>query len=102
MSDHRIYRYTLPVEDFTVLHLPAGAEVLSVAPARDGSVSIDMWAWVDRDAPEEPRGFHVLGTGNPAPDRQTLGRFVGTVALLEGTFIGHVFEVRRGLGNGPF
>lgn len=86
-----IYRYPLQITDAIPLALPKGARVLSVAPGRgDGANYIDLWALVDTDQPAETRTFHVVGTGNPAPDWEV--RFIGTVALFEGEFIGHVFE----------
>lgn len=93
-----IYRYPLQVSDSVPLALPRGARVLSVAAGRTDdllgvghpSTHIDLWALVDPDLPAETRTFHVVGTGNPAPDSEV--RFIGTVALFGGTFIGHVFE----------
>lgn len=89
-----IYRYQLPVTDSSVLALPKGAEVLSVGPPRDGTNDhIDLWALVpDSGAYTTPRQFCIVGTGNPFGGET--GRFIGTVALLRGSFIAHVFEVQ--------
>lgn len=87
----RIFRYRMTVNDFPEVLMPSGAEVLSVAPCRNGSVQeLDLWALVDPAAPTRPRKFRVVGTGNPIGGG--LGRFIGTVSLLGGAFIGHVFE----------
>lgn len=90
MTGKMIYRYALQVDDFPEIIMPRGAQVLSVAPDRGGQVQIDLWALVDPTAPLEPRKFCVIGTGNLI--RTDLGRFIGTVSLLKGNFIGHVFE----------
>lgn len=91
MDNRVIYRYALQVDDFPEIIMPHGAQVLSVAPDRGGrQAQIDLWALVDPMAELEPREFRVVGTGNQTPT--DLGRFIGTVALLGGSFIGHVFE----------
>ena len=95
MTDRRIFRYRLPITDAPALHLPAGAEVLSVGPPRDGSDQLDLWAVIDAShlGFEEYRHFRVVGTGNPMPD--DCGRFIGTVPTHAGTLIWHVFEEAR-------
>lgn len=90
MSEFRIFRYQLPVEDFPEILMPYGAQILSVASPRNGGQMPDLWALVDTTAHLVPRKFRVVGTGHPISER--LGRFVGTFALLDGAFIGHVFE----------
>jgi hypothetical protein len=92
MSDYRIFRYQLPVNDIVNVWMPVGAQALSVAPTRDGSNEIDLWALVDTDNESDYKTFLVFGTGNPV-DLPEYAQFVGTVALLGGSFIGHVFEV---------
>jgi hypothetical protein len=73
------------------LQLPAGAEVLSVGPPRDGEDKpLDLWALVDPEAPLEARTFRIYGTGHDVPD--FYGLFVGTVQLYGGSLIFHVFE----------
>jgi hypothetical protein len=86
----RIFRYRLPITDTPDVLLPAGAEVLSVGPPRDDSADLDLWALVDPAAPSRPRSFRIVGTGNPMPS--DCGRFVGTVPVLGGKLIFHVFE----------
>jgi hypothetical protein len=73
------------------LLMPKGAEVLS-CQRQDESVCV--WALVD-PAPKnarETRGFLVVLTGQPIPER--LGRFIGTVQFSETpmTWVFHVFE----------
>ena len=69
----------LDVTDCPEVAMPAGAPDL-----------LDMWALVDPVAPLVPRPFRVVGTGNPVPT--DCGRFVGTVPVLDGRLIFHVFE----------
>lgn len=88
----QVFRYQLVVEDFPEVLMPRDARVLSVAPSRQGDNPrvLDLWALVDPSAPTELRRFRVVGTGNLIGG--DLGRFIGTVSLLGGAFIGHVFE----------
>jgi hypothetical protein len=89
-----IWRFALPLIDAPTLHLPAGARVLSVGPARGPEMysndGLDVWALVDPTATREPRSFRVVGTGNPMPT--DAGKFVGTVPSHGGSLIWHVFE----------
>lgn len=90
-ATRRIFRYRLKITDAPEVLLPRGAQTLSVGPPRDGSDELDLWVLVD---PNEPVGlieFRVVGTGNPMPD--DCGRFIGTVPVLGGALIFHVFEV---------
>lgn len=92
MSDQdvpKIYRFTLPVLDGQVLSIHAGAQILSVAPTRDGSSDrIDLWASTyPNDLPRSGRWIHIAGTGHPLPT----GRFIGTVVTPAG-LVWHVFE----------
>jgi hypothetical protein len=89
-----IFRYRLDIADNPKVDLPAGAEVLSVGPPRDGADLLDLWALVHGDSHirlTSAREFRIFGTGHPMPDDP--GRFVGTVPTHEGRFIWHVFEV---------
>lgn len=83
-----IYKYELPEEPGVFfLELPKGAEVLSVANQHDQAC---MWAAVDNEAVKERRGFAVVMTGGEPPKN---GRFLGTVLLLGGVRVHHIFEV---------
>ena len=74
--------------------MPAGAQVLSVGPPRNGTqelaAELDLWAVVDPSAATSPRHFRVVGTGHPMPD--DCGRFVGTTVTHGGALVWHVFE----------
>jgi hypothetical protein len=91
-----VWKFNIAVDDKpTVLDMPEGAEVLhvdwqsvgdmSVLAAAKGSVQ--LWAFVDPDAPRTNRSFVVHGTGHPEDGR----RYVGTTLM--GPFAWHVFEV---------
>lgn len=83
-----IWKYEVPVQDEFVVPLPGRAEVLSVGVQYDKP---QMWVLVDPNERRVPRTFSVVGTGHPV-DLNRVGRFIGTFQLMDGVFIGHLFE----------
>lgn len=87
----QIYKYAASVDgyhNFTI-SMPAGAEVLCVQMQGDAP---QIWALVDPGAPKEDRKFHWRGTGHPTGE---LGRYVGTVQLMSGSLVFHLFEALK-------
>lgn len=84
-----IHRITLDVQDEQALVMHPAAQILSVAPTRDGGSSqIDLWFTAyPNDRTHSDRPVYMAGTGHPIPD----GRFVGTVVTPSG-LVWHVFE----------
>jgi len=83
-----IWKYQLQVEDLQTMHMPKGAKVLSVGVQHN---IICVWALVDIGEMEmQPVKFKVIGTGNP-PGSLVGYAFLGTVMLLGGSFVSHVF-----------
>lgn len=83
-----IWRFDLMIEDEQTIEMPAGAEIIRMAP--DRSV---MWAIVDPEQPTQKRTYHTYGTGHEMPDRP--GKYVGTYEVAGGSYVFHVFEVTR-------
>lgn len=74
--------------------MPEGAEILS-AQAQYGSPCI--WALVDPKRKPEYRHFSMVGTGSAFDVSDGLGLdvdFVATLQLHNGSFVGHLFELR--------
>lgn len=99
----KVFRYPLAVTDQQTIPMPRGARLLSVQrresgePVRVGVGShepVELWALVDPDAPPEERRFRVAGTGHPIEDDPARLSFLGSVQLLGGQLVFHVFEVR--------
>jgi hypothetical protein len=84
-----IHKYTVETEDSFTLDMPQGAEVLCVQ-LQHGVPQI--WALVEDDAPRQTRSFAVRGTGHDCGGLSA-GQYIGTYQLVEGSFVGHVFEV---------
>jgi hypothetical protein len=96
----RILRFTL-TEDKTVLGMPAGARVLTVA-IKPGDNHVSLWAISPNGEPDGPerRCFQIIGTGWKVdlPDGATyLGTAVETRPGFDPrypqTFCWHVFEM---------
>lgn len=87
----RIYKYPFEVRDDFYIEMPKGASVLTVQ-VQYGAPCI--WAMVDDGQPVlESHRFRIFGTGHPVDIDPTLNRYVGTFQLLEGQFVGHLFEL---------
>jgi len=83
-----IWKFELPMHDRVTITMPVGAEVLHMAAQGD---TICLWARVDRDSGLEQRRFHVIATGQ---EHEKLPEFyLGTVLLLDGRLVLHVFEL---------
>lgn len=84
-----VYKYELtPDTPETKTEMPKGAQVLSVGSQY---TKLHLWAMVDLDEMEtEIRRFHVLGTGHGSMG--DMGAFIGTVHMMDGRLVLHVFE----------
>ena len=82
-----IHKFPLQVDDEQTIQMHPGATVLSVQMQRG---VLCLWAMVNTlQGPPVLRTVYVHGTGHPviSPDSQ----FVGTVQIMEGDLILHVF-----------
>lgn len=83
----RIFKYPLQITDIQYVMMPKGAEILSVAVQNE---IVCLWALVNPELQYVSREIRIVGTGNPAPDGNV--RFIGTVLMLDGQLVWHVFE----------
>lgn len=83
---HQIWKYELKAV-LNDLHMPVGAEILSVQVQRD---IICLWAKVNIDAPKAYRTFELIGTGHPMSEGPAT--YIDTVQLAEGYLAFHIFE----------
>jgi hypothetical protein len=89
MAAREVWKYSLQLNT-TVLQMPAGAQLLSIAVPRQGEVV--LYALVNPKAARGPqRTFVVLETGQSGPEEGTL-HFLGTCTRAPGLWF-HVFEV---------
>jgi hypothetical protein len=88
-----IWKFPLPIDDEVQIQMPRGAIVLTVAVQRGQAC---LWAVVDTMQTVEPRRFAVRGTGHPvAATPDALGwSYIGSIQLMDGELVFHVFEVK--------
>lgn len=89
-----VWKFPLAVEDIQQVEIPQEAKVLTVQ-VQNGIPCI--WALVESENGLEKRTFRLAGTGHdlePASPNEIL-EYVGTFQLLEGKFIGHLFEIKE-------
>lgn len=87
-----IFKYELEVTDQQSIEMPQGAVILS---AQVQKCKICIWALVDSGALYERRVFRVIGTGDEIEDG-VFHRFIGTVQMLDGRLVWHIFEIVTG------
>lgn len=81
-----IWKTALKVADLQEIVVPRESEFLS---AREQNEEICVWYRCDPTRMvDESRKIAIIGTGHPAPDD---GQFLGTVSLLGGSLIFHIF-----------
>lgn len=83
-----IWKFKLGVN--CVVEMPEGAEILSI---EEKDSDIYLWAMVDPGAKKINRNFAVYGTGDEVKSGNDELQFIGTVLLLAGQFVFHVFEI---------
>lgn len=87
----RVYKYTIPPEDYFSLDLPAGAKILTVQTQRDKP---QIWALVDTGQQSKVRhNFRLAGTGDDIKEDNDSLVYVGTFQLAGGNVIVHLFEI---------
>lgn len=82
-----IWKYQFVAGDNISIRMPEGAIVLSVQTQNDVPC---LWAIVETSACEVIRNFRCYGTGHK--HNKIAGKFIGTFQMLNGTFVGHLFE----------
>lgn len=83
------WKFPLSVADRQTIMMPKDAYVLPSAQIQFDMITV--WAVVDDKAPLEARQFRIAGTGHPLDDIDLNWRFLGTVQMLTGELIFHVF-----------
>jgi hypothetical protein len=90
--ERKIFKYTLPLAEHSIVEMPAGAEVLSVHNQKD---ALCVWAMIDpAQAQMKKRMFFIVGTGI-SMEYHDMMRFIGTAHLHGGSLVLHVFEIKR-------
>lgn len=83
----RIFKYPVPVDDSFSLELPIGSHILCVQMQKSEPV---MWIECNPDAIKTVRYFYLFGTGMEVSEKAV--RYIGTIQMLAGGLIFHLFE----------
>ena len=90
-----ILKYPLNIAVQQVVHLPVGAQVLSIEVQND---RLCMWALCEDAAFRQTKAIEVVAivTGMPGvpEDILTTHHFMGTKMLSNGSFVAHVFVAK--------
>lgn len=97
-----IWKFEL-APDTVEISMPQGAKILSAGVQPQSATyvyeqTVCVWAMVESDAPKVTRRFCTIGTGHPATLADT-GVFVGTVMLVNGALVFHVFDLGEVSGD---
>lgn len=83
-----IWKFDLEILESQEVRMPEGARVLSVENQMERLV---LYALVDTQAPKMERTVHIRGTGHPIAPRLIQAEFIGTVKMVDGALMWHVF-----------
>jgi hypothetical protein len=82
-----IRKYKLEIQDYPVVHMPKGAEIIHVDSQKGNSF---LWAIVNLEADPAPYCFCLLGTGQAFTGEE--GAHIATFLIATGRLIFHLFE----------
>lgn len=89
-----ILKYEIPdpkkAPEFSIT-LPQGAEILT---AQSQNNEPQIWVLLNPKNPAETRNFFVIVTGGFIKEKKEKLNYVGTFQMDEGSFVGHVFEIK--------
>lgn len=91
MTDHRIFKYALKIQDEQTLELPVGSQILSVAEQRGKMVVYALVAVTDENMSKMKVKILIKGTGHVISENISEFKFLGTVKLMGGDLMFHVF-----------
>lgn len=86
----KIYKYPLSISDNFTIRMPIGAEILSFQNQFDIPT---LWAAICPNSSLEDRKFSIVGTGDDI-DMELVKKFIGTVQVMGGFFVWHLFELK--------
>lgn len=84
-----IYKYHIEIRNFQILKVPQDRKILSVQVQKD---EVCIWAEVDTQSPMSDLKVYVFGTGHPIQQKDL--NYIGSVQLLGGDLVFHVFWER--------
>lgn len=88
----KVFKYSMTIQDVTIIELPKDAEILHVDHQENGNVKdFQLWALVDPNIEEkEKRIIRIAGTGHPIGRER---RYINTFQMHNGALWFHAFEL---------
>jgi hypothetical protein len=83
-----VWKFPLMLQDSQSVYMPTNADLLTVQMQGE---QICLWALCEPENGMSPRIILIHGTGNPIGD---IEGYIGTVQMLGGKLVFHVFEGR--------
>lgn len=74
--------------DVQTVAMPRRSEILS-CQLQDSTPT--LWAVVDPEEPTESRTIRIFGTGHTLPEQHAILSYIGTVQMIGGALVWHVF-----------
>ena len=92
---HIIYKEILNFteSEYLELSLPFNSQLLSVQVQREKICLWYRWNLEAKNDEPETRALLMVGTGHEVNNKYNLNTFLGTVQLMGGSFVFHIFEV---------
>lgn len=84
-----IWKYQISIQGRSTILVPEGAKFLHVDQQDATRHMLCLWAEVEGVALQEPRVFHVIGTGYAFPEVDL--DYIGTVLMYGGQLVWHVY-----------
>lgn len=86
----KVFKYPIKPDDYFEVSLPQGSQILTVDNQFENP---NIWALVDPEKPMVTRTFRLAGTGHPIDHTQGDLFYHGTIQLMGGALIFHLFEL---------
>lgn len=85
-----IHKQIIKLIDEQQIELPSDARILSIGNQRE---KLCLWyEFSERISGKKTTTILIVGTGNKGPETHIADRFIGTVLMMEGDLVWHVFE----------
>ena len=90
--ENAVWKFELTGTPLQPIIMPKGSIILSMQVQENKPC---IWAFVNtKELENEVRNIAVVGTGHKLPEGIDPRYFLGTYQLHQGSFVGHVFEVK--------
>lgn len=87
----KVFKYEVPITDNFTIGLPFRARIIAFQLQHENPF---IWALIDdQEKTIIPRYFRLCGTGHDIESHTTHLEYLGTIQMLQGDLIWHLFEI---------